>query len=141
ATDRFGQLWLWSSVGTAAGACGVSVLVDQLDCSLGRSIPRLAVHFYSYAVLALLSLLVSTFFPGHIPRKSTRAPRLAKALALLWGDGRALLFASTVTVFLVGAASSAGHNFLLWQLQDQGSSELLMGLWVALGPLAELGLH
>ncbi|NXI00560.1 MF6LA protein, partial [Pachycephala philippinensis] len=139
ATDRFGQLSLWGSVGAAAGACGVSVLVDQLDCSLGRSIPRLAVHFYGYAVLAVLSLLVSLFFPGHIPRKSAGAPRLPKALALLWGDGRALLLAGTV--FLVGAASSAGHNFLLWQLQDQGSSELLMGLWVALGPLAELCLQ
>ncbi|NWW15349.1 MF6LA protein, partial [Falcunculus frontatus] len=139
ATDKFGRLWLWSSVGTAAGACGVSMLVDQLDCSLGRSVPHLAMHFYSYAVLAMLSLLVSVFFPGHVPGKSTRAPQLAKALALLWGDARALLL--TGTVFLVGAASSAGHNFLLWQLQDQGSSELLMGLWVALGPLAELGLH
>ncbi|NWV99634.1 MF6LA protein, partial [Machaerirhynchus nigripectus] len=139
AMDRFGRLWLWGSVGAAAGACGVSVLVDQLDCSLGRSIPRLAVHFYGYAALAMLSLLASVFFPGHVPRKSACAPGLAKALALLWGDGRALLFAGTV--FLVGAASSAGHNFLLWQLQDQGGSELLMGLWVALGPLAELGLH
>ncbi|NXB07898.1 MFS6L protein, partial [Cnemophilus loriae] len=139
ATDSYGQLWPWVSVGAAAGACGVSVLVDQLDCSLGGSIPRLAVHFYGYAVLAMLSLLVGVFFPGRSPWKSARAPRLAKALSLLWGDGRALLFAGTV--FLVGAASSAGHNFLLWQLQDQGSSELLMGLWVALGPLAELGLH
>ncbi|NWU30701.1 MF6LA protein, partial [Dyaphorophyia castanea] len=138
AMDRFGQLWLWGSLGVAAGACSVSVLVDQLDCSLGRSIPHLAVHFYGYTVLAMLSLLVSVFFPGHIPRKSACAPRLAKALAVLWEDGRALLFAGTL--FLVGAASSAGHNFLLWQLQDQGSSELFMGLWVALGPLAELGL-
>lgn len=138
-TDRYGQLWLWSSVGSAAGACGVSVLVDQLDCSLGGSIPRLAVHFYAYAVLVMLSLFVSVFFPSHIPRKSTRAPRLAKALSLLWGNSRALLLAGTM--FLVAAASSAGHNFLLWQLQDQGGSELLMGLWVALGPLAELGIQ
>ncbi|NXD44588.1 MF6LB protein, partial [Copsychus sechellarum] len=139
ATDRYGRLWLWGSAGAAAGACGVSVLVDQLDCSLGSSIPRLAVHFYAYAVLVMLSLMVSVFFPSHIPRKSARAPGLAKALSLLRGDGRALLFAGTV--FLVGAASSAGHNFLLWQLQDQGSSELLMGLWVGLGPLAELAIH
>ncbi|NXS34661.1 MF6LB protein, partial [Pomatostomus ruficeps] len=139
AMDRYGRLWLWSSVGAAAGACGVSVLVDHLDCSLSGSIPRLAVHFYGYAVLVMLSLLVSVFFPGHIPRKGGCAPRLAKALSLLWGDGRALLFAGTM--FIVGAASSAVHNFLLWQLQDQGSSELLMGLCVAAGPLAELGLH
>ncbi|NXU20171.1 MF6LA protein, partial [Pardalotus punctatus] len=139
ATDRYGRLWLWGSVGAAAGACGVSVLVDQLDCSLGSSTRRLAVHFYAYAVLVMLSLLVSVFFPRHIPRKSARAPRLAKALSALWGDGWALLLAGTV--FLVGAASSAGHNFLLWQLQDQGGSELLMGLWVATGPLAELAIH
>ncbi|NWV77819.1 MF6LA protein, partial [Dasyornis broadbenti] len=139
ATDRYRRLWLWGCVGAAAGACGVSVLVDQLDCSLSGSIPRLAVHFYAYIVLVMLSLLVSIFFPSHIPKKSIRAPRLAKALSLLWGDGRALLFASTM--FLVGAASSAGHNFLLWQLQDQGGSELLMGLWVAMGPLAELGIQ
>ncbi|NWV05157.1 MF6LA protein, partial [Ptilonorhynchus violaceus] len=136
ATDRSGRLWVWSSLGAAAGACGVSVLVDHLDCSLGGSIPRLAVHLYGYAVLGTLSLLVILFFPTHIPTK--RVPRLAKALSLLWGDGRALLFAGTA--FLAGAAGSAAPNFLPWQLQDQGGSELLVGLWVAVGPLAELGL-
>ncbi|NXE98178.1 MF6LA protein, partial [Menura novaehollandiae] len=139
ATDRYGRLWVWSSLGAAAGACSVSMLVDHLDCFLSGSISRLAVHFYGYAVLVTLSLLVSLSFPIHIPRKTTHAPRLAKALSLLWGDGRALLFASTL--FLVGAASSAGHNFLFWQMQDQGSSELPMGLWVAVGLLAELGLY
>ncbi|XP_068066072.1 major facilitator superfamily domain-containing protein 6-like, partial [Anomalospiza imberbis] len=139
ATGRYGRLWLWGSVGMTAGACGVSVLVDRLDCSFGGSIPRLAVHFYGYAVLVMLSLVVSVFFSSHVARQSARAPGLAKALSLLRGDSRALLFAGTV--FLVGAASSATHNFLLWQLQDQGSSELLMGLWVALGPLAELAFH
>ncbi|NWX38673.1 MFS6L protein, partial [Notiomystis cincta] len=137
AADRYGQLWPWGSVGAAAGACGVSALVDRLDCSLGGSIPRLAVHFYGYAVLAVLSLMVGISFPGPIPRKSGRAPGLAKALSLLWADGGALLLAGTA--FLVGAACSSVHNFLLWQLQDQGSSALLMGLWAAAGPLAELG--
>ncbi|XP_064584616.1 major facilitator superfamily domain-containing protein 6-like [Zonotrichia leucophrys gambelii] len=139
ATDRHGGLWPWGCVGAAAGACGVSVLVDRLPCSLGGSIPRLAVHFYAYAVLAVLSLTVSVSFPSSIPRRSPRAPGLPKALSLLRGHGRALLFAGTL--FLVGAACSANHNFLPWQLQDQGGSELLVGLWVALGPLAELALH
>ncbi|NXH29222.1 MF6LA protein, partial [Myiagra hebetior] len=114
-----------------------ALAVDRLGRCLGRSVPRLALHFYGYAALAMLSLLVSAFFPGHIPRKSARAAGLAQALALLWADGRALLLAGTA--FLVGAASSAGHSFLPWQLQDRGGSELLVGLWVALGPLAELG--
>ncbi|XP_027547625.1 major facilitator superfamily domain-containing protein 6-like [Neopelma chrysocephalum] len=137
ATDRYGRLWMWSSLGAAAGACGVAVLVDQLNCFLSGSISRLAVHFYGYAVLVTLSLLVSAFFPrhsAHIPRKTDRG--FPKALALLWSDGRALLCAGTV--FLAGAASSAGHNFLFWQMQDQGSSELLMGLSVSVGLLAEL---
>ncbi|NXM75482.1 MF6LA protein, partial [Serilophus lunatus] len=136
ATDRYGRLWVWSYLGAAAGACGVAVLVDHLDCFLSGSISRLAVHFYGYAVLVTLSLLVTVFLPFHIPRNTSRAPRMAKALALLWSDGRALLYAGTV--FLTGAASSAGHNFLFWQMQDQGSSELLMGLSVALGLFAEL---
>ncbi|XP_036250721.1 major facilitator superfamily domain-containing protein 6-like [Molothrus ater] len=139
ATDRHGRLWPWGCVGAAAGACGVSVLVEQLHCSLGGSVPRLAVHFYAYAVLVVLSLTVSVSFPSHAPRRSARAPGLPKALSLLRGHGRALLLAATL--FLVGAASSASHSFLPWQLQDQGSSELLLGLWVALGPLAELALH
>ncbi|NXR80370.1 MF6LA protein, partial [Pycnonotus jocosus] len=138
ATDGFGRLWLWGSVGAAAGASGVSALVDGLDRCLGASIPRLAVHFYSYAVLVLLSLTVSLFFPGHTPRRSGRAAGLPKALSVLRGHGRALLSAGTA--LLAGAASSAVHTFLPWQLQDQGSSELLLGLWVALGPLAELAL-
>ncbi|XP_030818235.1 LOW QUALITY PROTEIN: major facilitator superfamily domain-containing protein 6-like [Camarhynchus parvulus] len=139
ATDRHGRLWPWGCAGAAAGACGVSVLVDRLPCSFGGSIPRLAVHFYAHAVLVLLSLAVSISFPSRAPGRSARAPGLPKALSLLRGHGRALLLAGTL--FLVGAASSASHNFLPWQLQDQGSSELLVGLWVALGPLAELALH
>uniref|UniRef100_A0A8C3NTD4 Major facilitator superfamily domain containing 6 like n=1 Tax=Cyanoderma ruficeps TaxID=181631 RepID=A0A8C3NTD4_9PASS len=138
AADRHGRLWLWGSAGAAAGASGVSVLVDRLDCSLGGSVPRLALHFYGYAVLVMLFLMVGVFFPGRVPRRSGRAPGLAKGLSALRGDGRALLSAGTV--FLLGAASSAANNFLPWRLQDQGGSELLLGLWVALGPLAELAL-
>ncbi|NXF77606.1 MF6LA protein, partial [Sclerurus mexicanus] len=136
ATDRFSRLWIWSYLGAALGACGSAVLVDQLNCFLRGSIPRLAVHFYGYAVLATLSLLVSVFFPVLIPRKPHRVPGTARALALLWSDGRALLYAGTV--FLTGAASSAGHTFPFWQMQFQGSSELLMGLSVAVALFAEL---
>ncbi|KAM6245576.1 major facilitator superfamily domain-containing protein 6-like [Porphyrio hochstetteri] len=139
ATDRYGRLWVWSYLGASAGACGIAALVDQLDCFLGGTVSRLAVHFYGYAVLITLSLLVSVFFPVHIPRKTERANRMGKALSLLCGDGRAILCA--LTVFLTGAAGSAAHNFLFWQLQDRGSSELYMGLSVAIGLLAEILLY
>ncbi|NXV74550.1 MF6LA protein, partial [Atlantisia rogersi] len=139
ATDRYGRLWVWSYLGASVGACGIAALVDQLDCFLSGTVSRLAVHFYGYALLITLSLLVSVFFPVHVPRKADRANRRAKALSLLCGDGRAIL--SAITVFLTGAAASAPHNFLFWQLQDRGSSELYMGLSVAIGLLAEILLY
>ncbi|XP_054249978.1 major facilitator superfamily domain-containing protein 6-like [Indicator indicator] len=139
ATDRYGRLWIWSYVGASVGACSISVVVDRLNCFLSGSTPRLAVHFYGYAVLVPLSLLVSAFFPIHVPKKPDRVNRAAKALALLWSEGRAFLCA--LTVFLTGAAGSALHNFLFWQLEDRGSSELYMGLSVAVGLLAELLLY
>ncbi|NXY77571.1 MF6LB protein, partial [Glareola pratincola] len=139
ATDRYGKLWIWSYLGASVGACSIAVFVDQLNCFLSSTITRLAVHFYGYALLITLSLLVSVFFPVHVPKRTDRVNKTAKALALLWSDGRAILYA--ITVFLTGAAGSAVHNFLFWQMQDQGSSELYMGLSVAIGLLAEIGLY
>ncbi|XP_072737158.1 major facilitator superfamily domain-containing protein 6-like [Ciconia boyciana] len=139
ATDRYGRLWIWSYLGASIGACSIAVFVDQLNCFLSSTITRLAVHFYGYALLITLSLLVSVFFPIHVPKRTDRVNKTAKALALLWSDGRAILY--TITVFLTGAAGSAVHNFLFWQMQDRGSSELYMGLSVAVGLLAEILLY
>ncbi|NXS98945.1 MF6LB protein, partial [Jacana jacana] len=136
ATDRYGKLWIWSYLGGALGACSIAVFVDRLNCFLSSSVTRLAVHFYGYALLITLSLVVSVFFPVHVPKRTDQVNRTAKALALLWGDGRAILYA--ITLFLTGAAGSAAHNFLFWQMQDQGSSELYMGLSVAVGLLTEI---
>ncbi|NXA35971.1 MFS6L protein, partial [Eudromia elegans] len=139
AADRYGTLWVWGYVGVSVGACGITVLVDRLGCRLGGRLSRLAVHFYAYAVLAVLSLLASAFLPTHAPRKAKRVSRAAKALALLGGDGRAVLAA--VTALLAGAAASTTHNFLFWHMEDQDSGESAMGLWVAVGLVAELLLY
>ncbi|NWY53618.1 MF6LB protein, partial [Chionis minor] len=139
ATDRYGKLWIWSYLGASVGACSIAILVDQLNCFLSSTISRLAVHFYGYALLITLSLLVTVFFPVYVPKRTDRTNKIAKALALLWSDGRAILYA--ITIFLTGVAGSAVHNFLFWQMQDQGSSELYMGLFVAVGLLAEILLY
>ncbi|NWW43110.1 MF6LB protein, partial [Pedionomus torquatus] len=139
ATDRYSKLWIWSYLGASVGACSIAVFVDQLNCFLSSTVTRLVVHFYGYALLITLSLLVTVFFPVHVPKRTDRVNKTAKALALLWSDGRAILYA--ITVFLTGAAGSTVHNFLFWQMQDQGSSELYMGLSVAVGLLAEVLLY
>ncbi|NXQ89360.1 MF6LB protein, partial [Nyctibius grandis] len=139
ASDRYGKLWIWSYLGASVGACSIAVFVDQLNCFISGTITRLAVHFYGYALLIIPSLLVSVFFPIHVPKKTVRVNKTAKALALLWSDSQAILY--TITIVLTGAAGSAVHNFLFWQMQDRGSSELYMGLAVAVGLLAEILLY
>ncbi|XP_054078063.1 major facilitator superfamily domain-containing protein 6-like [Rissa tridactyla] len=126
ATDRYGRLWIWSYLGASVGACSIAIFVDQLNCFLSSTITRLAVHFYGYALLIMLSLLVSVFFPVHVPKRTDRVNKTAKALGLLWSDGRAILYA--ITVFLTGAAGSAAHNFLFWQMQDQGSKDEIVSM-------------
>ncbi|XP_008946695.1 PREDICTED: major facilitator superfamily domain-containing protein 6-like [Merops nubicus] len=139
ATDRYGRLWIWSYLGASVGACSIAVLVDHLHCLLSSTTTRLAAHFYGYAILTALCSLVSVVLPIQAARKPSRVNKAAKALALLRSDGRAVLHAATLC--LTGAAASATHNFLFWQMQDHGSSELYMGLSVAVGLLAEILLY
>ncbi|NXK85332.1 MF6LA protein, partial [Amazona guildingii] len=139
ATDGYGKLWIWSYLGASVGACSIAVVVDHLNCFLSSSVTCLAVHFYGYALLVTLSLLVTIFLPFHLPKETKGINRMGKALVLLRGDGRAMLYASTV--LLTGVAGAAVHNFLFWQLEDRGSSELYMGLSVAVGLLAEMLLY
>ncbi|XP_042309873.1 major facilitator superfamily domain-containing protein 6-like isoform X2 [Sceloporus undulatus] len=136
AADKYGNLWIWSYLGASVGVCSIAVLVDQLNCFLTTNIPRFAVHFYGYACLTTLTLLVSVFFPIHVSKKTEHVNKTIKALNLIGNDGRTIL--SAVTVFLTGAIGSTVQNFLFWQMQDQGSNELYMGLSLAIGLIAEI---
>ncbi|KAJ6655015.1 hypothetical protein lerEdw1_006068 [Lerista edwardsae] len=136
AADKYGNLWIWSYLGASLGVCGVAIFVDQLKCFLSTNIPRFAIHFYGYALLIILTLLVSIFFPIHVSKKNEHINKTVKALNLIGSDGRTIL--SAVTVFLTGAIGSNVQNFLFWQMQDQGSNELYMGLSVAIGLIAEI---
>ncbi|XP_061472498.1 major facilitator superfamily domain-containing protein 6-like isoform X1 [Rhineura floridana] len=139
AAEKYGNLWIWSYLGASVGVCSVAIFVDQLSCFLSSNIPRFAVHFYGYAMLLTLTLIVSVFFPIHVSRKNEHVNKTVKALNLIGSDGRTIL--SAVTVFLTGAIGSTVQNFLFWQMQDQGSNELYMGLSVAIGLIAEILLY
>ncbi|KAL8163018.1 UNVERIFIED_CONTAM: hypothetical protein K2H54_000507, partial [Gekko kuhli] len=139
AADKYENLWIWSYWGASVAVCSIAVFVDQLSCFLSTNVPRFAVHFYGYALLITLTLLVSVFFPIPVSQKNEHINKTGKALNLIGSDGRTILCA--VTVFLTGAIGSAVQNFLFWQMQDQGSSELSMGLVVAIGLTAEILLY
>ncbi|XP_060946489.1 major facilitator superfamily domain-containing protein 6-like [Limanda limanda] len=135
ASDRYTAIGPWGLLGAACGAGGAGLLVSQLSCLIADRIPRSAAHFFCYAGCAALALPVACYLPLYLNRKRDRANGLLKAVQLVRGSPRALLCA--VTTLLVGAASSAVNNFLLWQMQDHGSNELHMGSSLALALVSQ----
>ncbi|KAJ7992756.1 hypothetical protein DPEC_G00281970 [Dallia pectoralis] len=131
ASDRYGSTRMWGLLGAGFGVGLTGLLVSQLDCFIHPHTPRINVHFYSYAALTILALPLAAFLPLYLNRKRDRSTGLIKALHLVQGNPRALLCAATA--FLVGVAGSAIDNFLLWQMQDHRSSEMHMGVCLALG--------
>lgn len=135
ASDRYSSTRVWGLLGAACGVGGAGLLVSRLSCLIIDQTPRSAVHFYCYAGVAVLALPVAAYLPLYLNKKRDRANGLLKAVQLVRGSPRALLCA--VTTLLVGVASSAVDNFLLWEMQDHGSSELHMGLSLALALLSQ----
>ncbi|KAG7216177.1 hypothetical protein INR49_029025 [Caranx melampygus] len=135
ASDRYSSAGLWSLLGAACGVGGAGLLVSQLNCLIAGQTPRSAVHFYCYAGLTALVLPAASGLPLYLNKKRDRANGLLKALQLVRASPRALLCA--ITTLLVGVAGSAVDNFLLWQMQDHGSSELHMGLSLSLALLSQ----
>lgn len=138
ATDRNRDLWLWRLLGMSAGVCGIAALVGHLECFLVTSGPRGVIHFYSYALLSALALVVSTAFPVSIDQKRGPSYKTIKALSLI-RDTRLILLA--FTVLWIGATANTVQNFLFWHMKDHGSSELVMGFSVALNLLGEILFH
>lgn len=136
ASDRHSSTEVWSLLGAACGVGGTGLLVSQLRCFIGAHTSRREVHFYCYACLTVLALPAAVYLPLYLNKKRDRANGLLKAMQLVYGSSQALLCA--LTIFLVGVAVSAVDNFLLWQMQDHGSSELHMGLSLALALLSQV---
>lgn len=135
ASDRYSSTAVWGLLGAACGVGGAGLLVSQLSCLIAGKMSRSAVHFYCYAAASVLVLPAALYLPLHLNKKRDRANGLLKALQLVRNSPRALLCA--VTTLLVGVVGSTVDNFLLWQMQDHGSSELHMGLSLALALLSQ----
>lgn len=135
ASDRYSNSKTWSLIGAAFGVGGAGVIVSQLRCFIAAETPRSVVHFVCFAVIVLGTIPVASFLPFYLNRKRTRPNGLVKGLQLVRGSIRALLCA--ITVLLVGMVISAVENFLLWEMQDNGSNELHMGLSLAFGLISQ----
>ncbi|XP_054891462.1 major facilitator superfamily domain-containing protein 6-like [Poeciliopsis prolifica] len=136
ASDRHGSADVWGLLGAVCGVGGTGLVVAQLSCHVAATrTSRSAVHFYSYVGLAALALPVGVYLPLYLNRKRDRASGLLKGVQLVHGSPHALLCAFTIV--LVGVVNSAVENFLLWQMEDHGSTELHMGLSLALFLLSQ----
>uniref|UniRef100_A0A087YSR5 Major facilitator superfamily domain containing 6-like n=1 Tax=Poecilia formosa TaxID=48698 RepID=A0A087YSR5_POEFO len=137
ASDRHGSADVWGLLGAVCGVGGAGLVVAQLSCHVAATrASRSAVHFYSYTGLAALALPVGVYLPLYLNRKRDRANGLLKGVQLVHGSPHALLCAFTIV--LVGVVNSAVENFLLWQMEDHGSTELHMGLSLALSLLSQV---
>uniref|UniRef100_A0A8C6TF33 Major facilitator superfamily domain containing 6-like n=1 Tax=Neogobius melanostomus TaxID=47308 RepID=A0A8C6TF33_9GOBI len=135
ASDRYSSSKTWSLIGATFGVGGAGILVSQLSCLIAAETPRSVVHFVCFSVIALVTIPVASFLPFYLNRKRTRPNGLVKGLQLVRGSIRALLCA--ITILLVGMVISAVENFLLWEMQDNGSNELHMGLSLAFGLISQ----
>lgn len=135
ASDRYSNSKTWSLIGAAFGVGGAGILVSQLSCLIAAETPRSTVHFVCLAFIALGTIPVASFLPFYLNRKRARPNGLVKGLQLVHGSSRALLCA--ITVLLVGMVISSVENFLLWEMQDNGSNELHMGLSLAFGLISQ----
>ncbi|KAG8538327.1 hypothetical protein GDO81_022846 [Engystomops pustulosus] len=139
ATDRHGKVWIWSHMGACIGSCAIVFLIENLNCFLTANIPRIYLHFYGYSAFMVVTVILSPFYPIHVSKKTEHTNKTMKALGLIGSDGRIILL--SVTVFLTGAIWSTAHNFLFWQMQDVGSTELYMGISVAIALFFQIVLH
>lgn len=135
ASDRYSNSKTWSLIGAVFGVGGAGVLVSQLSCFVAAETPRSVVHFVCFAVISLGTIPVASLLPFYLNRKRTRPNGLVKGLQLVRGSIRALLCA--ITIVLVGMVISSVENFLLWEMQDNGSNELHMGLSLAFGLISQ----
>ncbi|KAJ8404144.1 hypothetical protein AAFF_G00339170 [Aldrovandia affinis] len=139
AAERQGAARVWGLLGAAGGVCGTGVLVGGLGCLIGARTPRSAVHFFAYALLNLFAIPAAVFLPMYLSTKREPAGRALKVLQQVRADPRAML--CVATAFLAGAAGSAIDDFLLWQMQDRGSSELHMGVALGVALLSQVLFH
>ncbi|XP_019714046.1 major facilitator superfamily domain-containing protein 6-like [Hippocampus comes] len=135
ASDRYSSAGVWPLLGAACGAGGAGLLVSRLNCLIIGRTSRSAVHFFCYAGVSALALPVAAFLPLYLNKQQGQVNRLLKAIQLVRGSRRAALCA--VTALLVGMTRSAVDNFLLWQMQDHGSTELHMGVSLSLAALSQ----
>ncbi|KAL3054333.1 hypothetical protein OYC64_006623 [Pagothenia borchgrevinki] len=135
ASDRYRITSVWKILGAAFGVGGTGLLVSRLPCLIAGGFPRMAAHFFLYAVIGFVALPVAAYLPLHLNKKRDRGFGLLKALQLVHNSPHALL--CLATTFLVGCAGSVVDNFLLWQMQDHGSSEMHMGVSLALALISQ----
>ncbi|KAK7168198.1 hypothetical protein R3I94_002293 [Phoxinus phoxinus] len=130
ATDRYSGVKVWKQLGAAFGNCAVGVLVTSLFCLAGTS-----VEFYSYTALMILTIPTAALLPIYLRKRERLTSGGFKALQLVHGNSQAILCA--ITVVLMGMVSSAVSDFLLWQMQDCGATEIHMGISLALVHLSQ----
>jgi predicted MFS family arabinose efflux permease len=133
--ERYGRQRYWGSLTFALIPILVTCLVDYTPCHMMLALHHFLLHFYVFGIFIIFTIFLAFYFPMPPPAKQKYSSKLRKGLHAICCDARGFLF--VVTLLVAGIAYSTFNNFLFWHLQDMGSSELIMGLCVAVGAFAE----
>ncbi|XP_013415608.1 major facilitator superfamily domain-containing protein 6-like protein B [Lingula anatina] len=135
--EKYGQQGFWALLATDIFAVVIALIVDNTDCVLSLNINHFMIHFYMFAGLMTLSLLVGFCYPltGKCKSKPRRGA-VMKTVRLLCCDLRCFTFA--VSTLVMGIIRGSLFSFLFWQIEDLGGTEIVMGLTITVAACAEI---
>ena len=135
--EKYGSHRRWEFIGWIFTPILVTFFVDYTDCTLVFGAYHFNIHFYVFAGMMGIALIWGLFFPVYNSKKKVqRHVSTAKGFKVLCIDFRGFSFCTCV--FLLGLATAVIDNFLMWQIQDLGGTEMILGGAVTIGAFTSL---
>ena len=138
--QRYGQHRMWGFLGVIFLPLIVAVIVENTPCILNHGVHHFAIHFYVFAIVAVVLLLWSLFYPIHASViKIQSKQKILKGLRILCSDVHGISL--TLTALITGLLYAPLNIYCFWMVQDAGGNEIIMGAAVMASALGDLSLH
>ncbi|XP_070579436.1 major facilitator superfamily domain-containing protein 6-like protein B [Ptychodera flava] len=135
--EKYGRQKLWSLLGYGLWGVTICIIVDNTPCLLNFNINRFMIHFYGFAALIGLALLVVLFFPvQQTPSKDHSRNKLLKCFKLIYSDSHTIAY--VISMFMTGLINATKLVFLFWLVMDLNGSETAMGLAITVCSLSQV---
>ncbi len=137
--ERYGAHRVWQMMGYILFPMIVGTIVEKTDCVLMNTVPHFIIHFFMFAAFGGIAFLLAFGYPMSQNKRTPKQSRFAKGVRILCCDVHSLTM--TISILLLGTVYACIHNFLLWQIQDVGGSEIVLGASIAVAAVSAFFLH